>query len=45
MRDNMVVNMIQRGMARGEIRPMDLTIAPRLLIAPHDHDDDVEAFV
>jgi AcrR family transcriptional regulator len=32
--DAMIVNMIQRGVARGEMRNIDLEIAPRLLIAP-----------
>ncbi|MES2107075.1 MAG: TetR/AcrR family transcriptional regulator [Pseudomonadota bacterium] len=32
--DAMVVRMLKRGMARGEIRPLNLEMAPRILIAP-----------
>ncbi|WP_394780852.1 TetR/AcrR family transcriptional regulator [Undibacterium sp.] len=32
--DAMVARMLKRGIARGEIRPMNLEMAPRILIAP-----------
>ena len=32
--DKLVTTMLERGIARGEIRPLDLEIAPRILIAP-----------
>lgn len=32
--DAMVVRMLERGIKRGEIRPMNLEMAPRILIAP-----------
>ncbi|HTD06123.1 TetR/AcrR family transcriptional regulator [Undibacterium sp.] len=32
--DAMVVRMLKRGIARGEIRPLNLEMAPRILIAP-----------
>lgn len=32
--DKLVASMLERGMARGEIRQLDLEIAPRILIAP-----------
>ncbi|AZP11276.1 TetR/AcrR family transcriptional regulator [Undibacterium parvum] len=32
--DKLITAMLERGMARGEVRPLDLEIAPRILIAP-----------
>ncbi|GGC82951.1 TetR/AcrR family transcriptional regulator [Undibacterium terreum] len=32
--DAMVVRMLERGISRGEIRPLNLKMAPRILIAP-----------
>lgn len=32
--DKLVTSMLERGMARGEIRRLDMDIAPRILIAP-----------
>lgn len=32
--DRMVVSMLERGIARGEVRPLNLGLAPQILIAP-----------